>query len=162
MAKYNHSRRILNTQPTTIKSLLPGMIIRFNYSGANIFDSTPLVLLFYNEYRHISKSYNIHGLNINYITEYRLTKLFTLLSKTTSIRQVDKDEDNTNLLSEDYTRIYLPPLSKMETKSRSEALVEMKRMYKNKVKPLLRNISCYRTYDIRNISSLKAIKYKIG
>ena len=40
--------------------------------------------------------------------------------------------------------------------------MEMKRMYKNRVKPILKTDNCYRTYKLDRISSLKVIKYRLG
>ena len=64
--KYNHRRRILDWQHGKIRALYPGMIAQFNYSGDNIFDKSPLVLILWNDY----KNYNIHGKNLNFPCPY--------------------------------------------------------------------------------------------
>jgi len=158
MPKYNHIERIIGIQPAKINSLDPGMIIKFKYSGKNVSDKNPLVLFFWND----RSEKNIHGLNLNYLTNYKIKNLFESFGKTTTISQVDEDEDETTLLSEDYTRIDLPPITKMGTGTASEAKLEMKRMYKNRVKPILKTDNCYRTYKLDRISSLKVIKYRLG
>ena len=155
MSKYNHSTNIVGIQPAKINALEPGMIIRFKYSSKS--DNNPLVLFFWND----SHEKNIHGLNLNYLTNYKIKNLFESFGKTTTISQVDEDEDETTLLSEDYTRISLPPITKTQTKSVSEAKLEMKRMYKNRVKPILKTDDCYRTYKLDRISSLKVIRYRL-
>ena len=72
LLKYNHSRRIKDSQPAKIKSLLPGTIIQFYYEGIKIFDTRPLVLVLWNEY----KENKIHGINLNYMTEFKIKMLF--------------------------------------------------------------------------------------
>ena len=61
--RYNHSRRVNNLQPAKIKSLYPGTIVQFKYSGDKIFDKKPMVLVLWND-RGESK---IHGINLNYL-----------------------------------------------------------------------------------------------
>ena len=154
MSKYNHSSKIIGVQPAKINSLESGMIIRFKYSGKNVSDRNPLVLFIWND----GSEKNIHGLNLNYLTNYKIKNLFESFGETTIIKQVDEDE--TALLSEDYTRVSLPPITKTRTGTVSEAIVEMKRMYKNRVKPILKTDNIYRTYKIDRMSSIKVIKYK--
>ena len=86
--------------------------------------------------------------------------MFESFGEVTTIKQVDKDKDETTLLSEDYTQLDLPPITKTRTGTRSEEIVEMKRMYKNRVKPILKTNNIYRTYKIDRMSSIKVIKYK--
>ena len=156
--KYNHAEKIVGTQPAKINSLKPGMIIRFRYSGKNISDRNPLVLFFWND----GSEKNIHGLNLNYLTQYKITELFNSFGKTTLVSQVDKDDDDINLLGEDYTRVYLPPLTNTGTNSSSEVITEMKSMYKKRIKPVLKTTNCYRTYKLDRISSVKSIIYSLG
>ena len=65
--KYNHSRRIQDLQSARIKSLYPGTIVQFKYTGKDIFDKSPMVLVLWNDY---SES-KIHGINLNYLTEFK-------------------------------------------------------------------------------------------
>ena len=150
----NHASRIIGVQPAKIKSLESGMIIRFKYPSKS--DSSPLVLFIWND----SESKNIHGLNLNYLSNYKIKKMFESFGEVTNIKQVDEDEDETTLLSEDYTKIDLPPITKTQTGAKSEAILEMRRMYKNRVKPKLKTDNIYRTYKVNNMSSIKVIKYK--
>tara|TARA_Y100000034_G_C6768637_1_gene342787 strand:- start:99 stop:566 length:468 start_codon:yes stop_codon:yes gene_type:complete len=152
--KHNHVNRIIGVQPARIQSLESGMIIRFKYPSKS--DSTPLVLFIWND----SEYKNVHGLNLNYLNNYKIKKMFESFGEVTTIKQIDKDEDETTLLSEDYTQLDLPPLTKTQTGSVSEAKLEMKRMYKNRVKPILKTDNIYRTYKIDRMSSIKVIKYK--
>ena len=76
--KYNHRKRILNyTQTSTFKVVYPGMIFRFNYSGDNVFDGMPIVLVVWNDY--LEKK--IHGINLNYLTDHKIKKIFEQLIK---------------------------------------------------------------------------------
>lgn len=150
----NHANRIIGVQPAKINSLKPGMIIRFKYLGKNISDNNPLVLFFWDD------GQNIHGLNLNYLSNYKIKKMFESFGEVTNVKQVDEGEDNTTLLSEDYTKIDLPPITKTQTRAKSEAIIEMRRMYKNRVKPILKTDNIYRTYKVNSMSSIKVIKYK--
>ena len=152
--KHNHNSRIIGVQPARIKSLDAGMIIRFKYPSKS--DASPLVLFIWNDLEYK----NVHGLNLNYLSNYKIKKMFESFGEVTTIKQVDKDKDETTLLSEDYTQLDLPPITKTRTGTRSEEIVEMKRMYKNRVKPILKTNNIYRTYKIDRMSSIKVIKYK--
>ena len=72
--RYNHNRRVANLQPAKIKSIYPGTIIQFKYSGDNIFDKKPMVLVLWNDY---SES-KIHGINLNYLVESRIKILYII------------------------------------------------------------------------------------
>ena len=65
--KYNHSRRIKNLQPAKIKSIRPGTIVKFKYSGEDIFDVNPMVLILWNDFI----DNKIHGINLNYLSEFK-------------------------------------------------------------------------------------------
>ena len=69
--KYNHSRRVTDLQPAKIKSLYPGTIVQFKYSGDKVFDKKPMVLVLWNDY---SES-KIHGINLNYLSEDSIKKM---------------------------------------------------------------------------------------
>ena len=43
--KYNHKSLITSYQASPNKSIYPGMIVDFRYSGDNIFDKIPLIYL---------------------------------------------------------------------------------------------------------------------
>ena len=90
-------------------------------------------------------------------------QLVPLFASTLFSLQIDEDTDEFgNLISEDYTRVFLPPLLKTRTGTLSEQIVEMKRMYKSRIQPVLKTSNCYRTYDTTKISSLKLIEYQIN
>ena len=115
MNRFNHAKKIENTQPATIKSIIPGMIVTFKYVGKKISDKNPLILFLYND----SKNKLIDGLNLNYLSDYRFKKLFEGFKDRTKV--TTRDEDASNLLSENFTMISIPPISKLSRpKSSSE------------------------------------------
>ena len=146
--KYNHSRRIQDLQSARIKSLYPGTIVQFKYTGKDIFDKSPMVLVLWNDY---SES-KIHGINLNYLTEFKIKVLFEEIMERGNALVVEDQDDDTdyddnlpyrNLLKDPYTRLKLPtyredrggnPLSKSEAKRQSQMLYEkiVKRFLRNK------------------------------
>ena len=143
--KYNHSIRIKDLQSAKIKSLYPGTIVQFKYSGDKIFDKKPMVLILWNDY----KEYKIHGINLNYLMESKIKMLFEEIMERGN-RLVVEDQDDSeyddnlpyrNLLKDPYTRVKLPtyredrggnPLSK------SEAVKQMDRLYDKKLKKIVK------------------------
>ena len=142
--RYNHNRRVTGLQSAKIKSLYPGTIVQFKYSGDKIFDKKPMVLVLWNDY----SEYKIHGINLNYLIEFKIKMLFEELMEVkgnilTEEDQSDDFDDSLpyrNLLKDPYTRIKLPtykedrggnPLSK------SEAIKQMDRLYDKKLKKIV-------------------------
>ena len=166
--RYNHNRRVANLQPAKIKSIYPGTIIQFKYSGDNIFDKKPMVLVLWNDY---SES-KIHGINLNYLVESRIKILFEEIVEKGN-RLVIEDQDDSkyddnlpyrNLLRDPYTRIKLPtykedrggnPLSK------SEAMKQMDRLYEKKLKKIVKKHDIYRSYIQSKMGSIKVVTYDI-
>ena len=167
--KYNHSRRIQNLQPAKIKSLYPGTIVQFKYSGDKIFDKKPMVLVLWND-RGESK---IHGINLNYLIESKIKMLFEEIMERGNRLVVEDQDDDTdyddnlpyrNLLKDPYTRVKLPtyredrggnPLSK------SEAVKQMDRLYDKKLKRIVKKHDIYRSYFQNKMSTIKVVTYDI-
>ena len=176
---YQHKQNYQGVQPGKLKALYPGMVVEFKYSGKDIFDKRPLILLLYNEYG----KYNlVHALNLNYLQGSAVQKLFCsceLLHKGASVysnepirRTIQSqmgDYDDTmpyrNLLKESFTRIQLPtykekrggnPLSKLEAKK------QMNVLYEKVIKKILTRQDIYRTYTPSKMSSIKVITFKLG
>ena len=185
MAKYkfNHKSHYEGTQPAILKALVPGMIVNFNYSGKDIFDKTPLILLLYREGVGHGNSYDlVHGLNLNYLSPDMVQSLFctcellykgaNVYSKEPIHRAVQSqmgDYDDTlpnrNLLKENFTRIMLPtykenrggnPISKLEAKR------EMKVLYEKVIKRILSKHNIYRTYKQNKMKTIKVIQFRLG
>jgi len=167
--KYNHSRRIQNLQPAKIKSLYPGTIVQFKYSGDKIFDKKPMVLVLWND-RGESK---IHGINLNYLIESKIKMIFEEIMERGNRLVVEDQDDDTdyddnlpyrNLLKDPYTRVKLPtyredrggnPLSK------SEAVKQMDRLYDKKLKRIVKKHDIYRSYFQNKMSTIKVVTYDI-
>jgi len=167
--RYNHSRRIQDLQPAKLKSLYPGTIVQFKYTGKDIFDKKPMVLVLWNDY---SES-KIHGINLNYLTEYKVKLLFDeIMERGNILIEEDQDDDTDydddlpyrNLLKDPYTRLKLPtykedrggnPLSK------SEAVKQMDRLYEKKLKKIVKKNDIYRSYIQNKMSSIKVVTYDI-
>ena len=167
--KYNHSRRIQDLQSARIKSLYPGTIVQFKYTGKDIFDKSPMVLVLWNDY---SES-KIHGINLNYLTEFKIKMLFgEIMERGNILTEEDQDDDTDyddqlpyrDLLKDPYTRLKLPtykedrggnPLSK------SEAVTQMDRLYEKKLKNIVKRNDIYRSYMQKKMSSIKVVTYDI-
>ena len=167
--KYNHIRRIIGLQPAIIKSLYPGTIVQFKYSGDKVFDKKPMVLVLWNDY---SES-KIHGINLNYLIESKIKMIFEeIMEKGNRLIVEDQDDDTDyddqlpyrNLLKDPYTRVKLPtykedrggnPLSK------SEAVKQMDRLYDKKLKKIVKKNDIYRSYIQAKIREIKVVTYDI-
>jgi len=97
------------------------------------------------------------GLNLNYLSNHRLKILFDGFETRTSVSV--QGEEESNLLNEDYTFIEIPSPKKLQTKSKSEFVVEMSRMYKKFLKPKYSDI--YRSYKFDKIQSLKVVNIRV-
>ena len=167
--KYNHKRRIQDLQPANIKSLYPGTIIQFKYTGKNIFDKLPMVLVLWNDYTE-SK---IHGINLNYLTEFKIKMLFEEIMERGNALIVEDQDDDTdyddtlpyrNLLKDPYTRLKLPTYKENRggnPLSKSEALKQMDRLYEKKLKRVVKKHDIYRSYIQNKMSSIKVVTYDI-
>jgi len=177
--KYNHKQNYQGIQPGKLKALYPGMVVEFKYSGEDIFDKRPLILLLYKEY---GKYDLIHGLNLNYLQGSAVQRLFCsceLLHKgagvysnepirrTIQSQMGDYDDTmpNRNLLKEEFTRILLPtykenrggnPLGKVEAQR------QMKVLYEKVIKKVLTKHDIYRTYTPSKMREIKVVKFKLG
>ena len=173
---HNHKSKILARQPSTNKSLLPGMFITFKYNAKNVSDSNPIVLVLHNDI----KESKIHGINLNYMSDYMIKKIMDDLSEGASVYSEDEniitmedqdmvcDTDDSmpfrNMLREPYTRIKLPTY--METRegnplSRSESIKQMDILYEKKLKKTVKKRNIYRTYFSKKMSALQVIEYNI-
>ena len=175
--KYNHKRRIIDFQLAKIKAISPGTLIQFKYTGENIFDNKPVVLVLWND-KYESK---IHGINLNYLTEYKIKLLFEQLTeRKTSIsprweKDVIVEEDQTkiyddtlpyrNLLKDPYTRLKLPTYKEdrggNNPLSKSEAVKQMDTLYEKKLKRIVKKEDIYRSYLQKKMSNITVITYDI-
>ena len=167
--KFNHNRRISNLQPAKIKSLYPGTIVQFKYSGDKIFDKKPMVLVLWNDY----KESKIHGINLNYLIESKIKMLFDeIIERGNILTEEDQDDDTDyddtlpyrNLLKDPYTRLKLPTYKEIRggnPLSKSEAVKQMDRLYEKKLKNIVKKNDIYRSYMQKKMSSIKVVTYDI-
>ena len=173
--KYSHRRRILNTQPAKIKSLAPGMIVQFGYKGENIFDGRPLILLVWNEFW----KGRIHGINLNYLTEYKIKLIFDklmvgpekgvqddnpLIEEDQQANDYDDNLPYRNLLTEPYTRLKFSTFKEFRggnPLSKAQADRQMKVLYNEVLKKIMKRYDMYRTYKTKQMSTIKVIRYDV-
>ena len=180
VTKHNHKQSYQKTQPGKLKALYPGMITEFVYSGDKIFDRSPLVLVVYNEVYMGGDL--VHGINLNYLPESQVQKLFCtceLLHKGASVyskepirrtvqsQMGDYDDTlpNRNLLKEEFTRIMLPTYKEKRggnPLSQSEAKRQMKMLYEKILKKFIKKFDVYRSYKTSKMKTIKVVKYKLG
>ena len=171
MAKslYNHRSRIKDLQPAIIKAIYPGTIVEFKYSGEKIFDKKPMVLILWNDY----EDYKIHGINLNYLTEFKIKMLFNEIMERGNVL-VEEDQTSTddyddtlpyrNLLRDPYTRLKLPTYKEIRRGnplSKSEAIKQMDRLYEMKLKKIVKKHDIYRSYLQDKMSTIKVVTYDI-
>jgi hypothetical protein len=166
--RYNHNHRITDLQPAKIKSLYPGTIVKFRYSGNKVFDKTPVVLVLWNDYIE----YKIHGINLNYLTEFEIKLLFKELMEvkgnTLVVEDQSEEYDDTlpyrNLLKDPYTRIKLPTYKENRggnPLSKSQALTQMKNLYTKHLKKVIKKHDMYRSYFDNKMREPKVVTYDI-
>ena len=176
--KYNHRQKIKSRQPAKIKSIMPGMVIEFDYKGKNIFDKRPIILVLYNEYygrRQRGKNILMHSINLNYLTNSSISKFIKQLSTKELTKEeiaiVTKDPENEQkarsnrgLLRGTYTQILLPSFradfGDNKSLARSEVKVQMNIIYKKLIKRyLLEKVDVYRTYKIKNMKNIRVLLF---
>ena len=171
MAKslYNHRSRIKDLQPAIIKAIYPGTIVEFKYSGEKIFDKKPMVLILWNDY----EDYKIHGINLNYLTEFKIKMLFNeIMERGNVLVEEDQtspdDYDDTlpyrNLLRDPYTRLKLPTYKEIRRGnplSKSEAIRQMDMLYEKKLKRIVKKHDIYRSYIQNKMSHIRVVTYDI-
>jgi len=173
--KYNHRRRIEGMQPAKIKSLAPGMIVQFGYKGENIFDDRPLILLVWNEFW----KGRIHGINLNYLTEYKIKLIFDklipgpekgvhddnpLIEEDQQANDYDDNLPYRNLLTEPYTRLKFSTFKEFRggnPLSKAQADRQMKVLYNEVLKKIMKRYDMYRTYKTKQMSTIKVIRYDV-
>ena len=152
---YNHKAKIKGIQPLKLKVAQPGMLITFRYSGKDILDKNPLIVL-------LSQEKNlVEGLNINYLSDFKVSNLFRYFSQSVGVDDVEPE----GILSEGYTLINLPSYKRElggNPLAKSESVVKMKRLYEQVIKKkILRTDDIYRSYDIKKMRVIKAVRYDI-
>ena len=166
--KYNHGNRIIDFQLAKIKAISPGTVIQFKYTGEDIFDNKPMVLVLWND-KYESK---IHGINLNYLTEFKIKMLFDKIMERGNIL-IEEDQDDSkyddnlpyrNLLKDPYTRLKLPTYKENRggnPLSKAEALKQIDNLYEKKLKRIVKKEDIYRSYFQKKMNTIKVVTYDI-
>ena len=143
--KLNHNRRVIREQTLQESYLLPGMVVRFTYTSADVYDRRPLIVLL----QYDSSKNLIHGFNLNYLVESQVQQLFRL-----SQTIIPVQEENLLGMRYPYPRIQL-------TSKRKPSGVDGRLLY-NTLTPRNRYFKeSHRTYRLDKASSMKLITYKV-
>ena len=178
--RFQHKSNYQGRQPGKTKALVPGMIAQFKYSGEKIFDKNPLIMIIWND----RSGGLIHGVNLNYLPESQVQKLFCtceLLHKGASVysnqkitrkiqSQMDDYDDtlpNRNVLKEEFSRIMLPTYKEKQgggghPLGKAEAQRRMKMLYEKVLKKFINKFDVYRSYKKDKMKAIRVIKYKLG
>ena len=140
--RYNHLRRILNEIKIPEKSILPGMIIRFEYTKKGVFDVRPVILVLY------IKGDKVDGINLNYLNEYQVQRMFSIAQSLTPVL-----EENLLKLPVPYIRLQL-------STSRRASSISGKNIY-DIIKSGKEWIYAFRTYSFKVMTSPKVVNYKL-
>ena len=141
--KYNHIKSILKETKIPERSILPGMIIRFEYTKKDVFDVRPLVLVLSTDGNE-----TFDGINLNYMNETDLQRMFTVIQSLTPVI-----EENILKLEDPYTRLQLS--NRLRPSS-----ISGKNVYERiKVRDVWKN--AFRTYSFKVSTSPKLIDYDL-
>ena len=131
-----HRRNIISEKSTSKMKIVPGSIIRFSYSGKEVNDSRPLVLVLNPRWRG-----KLHGLNISYLKESNLKQLLNLIKETTQGR--------------------IKRLLKLRLPLLKADIGDPNKFYHSRLKSfLVGKPDCYRTYTYSGIGGVRIIDYK--
>ena len=140
--KHNHIKNILKEIKIPEKSILPGMIVRFEYTKKGVFDVRPLILVLSTE------SDKCDGINLNYMNEDELQRMFLVVQSLTPVI-----EENILKLQNPYMRLQLS--NRLRPSSISGKLV----YDRIKVKDVWKN--AFRTYSFKVLNSPKLVDYDL-
>ena len=138
--KYNHNKNVINEQASAKSKIQSGDIVMFNYSGKKVTTKRPMVLVLHPNWRGY-----LHGLNIDYIPESTLKKLWEM-TKVTLAGKVER-----------LTKLRLPLLK--------ADIGNPQTFYNQRLKKFLRSElgktgTAYRTYTISAVGSIKKVDYR--
>ena len=138
--KSQHRRNIISEKSTSKMKIVPGSIIRFSYSGKEVNDSRPLVLVLNPRWQG-----KLHGLNISYLRESNLKQLLQLVKETAQGR--------------------IKRLLKLRLPLLSADIGDPKKFYHSRLKGFLKSklgktSAAYRLYISSNISGVRIVDYK--
>ena len=139
-SKVNHKGNIINEVASTKGKIQSGDIVFFNYSGKNVTTKRPMVLVLHPNWKG-----HLHGLNLDYIPESTLKKLWEL-TKITVAGKVER-----------LVKLRLPLLKADIGNPQS--------FYKSRLKKFLtgqlgKTGIAYRTYSVSAVGGIKKVDYR--
>ena len=140
--KHNHIKKILRETKIPEKSILPGMIIRFEYTKKGVFDVRPVILVLDIE------GDKIYGINLNYLNEYQVQRMFSIIQSLIPVV-----EENILKLKKPYYRLQL------SSRLRPSA-ISGKNVY-DRIKGKIEFKNAFRTYSFRVLNSPKLVDYDL-
>jgi len=167
-SKYSHRDKILKLIPLKESKIRAGQIIEFRYSGTNIRDKRPLIMVMANGLTDRNVNTDkilLHGINLNYLSNYELDKLFEILSRnirgqSRELFQDERDERGRYVSPENsITRMAVP--GGIGSAAMTVLRPIMQEVYGSIAKPILSKNNSYRKYEIKNITGVKGIKFKL-
>ena len=141
-SKYNHIKKILRETKIPEKSILPGMIVRFEYTKAGVFDVRPVLLVLSVD------SNKVDGINLNYLNEYQVQRMFSIIQSLIPVIQ-----ENLLKLKQPYYRLQLS--SRLRPSS-----ISGKNVY-DRVKDKMEFKKAFRTYNLKVVTSAKLVDYDL-
>lgn len=138
--KVNHKRNIINEVASSKTKTQSGDIVFFNYSGKKVTTKRPMVLVLHPNWKG-----HLHGLNLDYIPQGTLKKLWEI-TKVTLAGKVQR-----------LTKLRLPLLK--------ADIGNPKSFYTSRLKKFLtselgKTGVAYRTYTVGSIGGLKKVDYR--
>lgn len=153
----NHRQFVLNREKVPIDRVFPGMIIEFQYrseggiQGTDKGDPRPMFFVLAKE----RQKRLLHGINLNYLPQHVLQRMFTLISKKVSVDYIPEGT-GFNFIRGAYTRVNIPLGNKIIPKN----------IYEQIIKPKILDVSddyqAYRTYKISKIGTSYVLNYKLN
>ena len=148
--RFNHKRITQKVEKIQINNLKLGTICQFNYGNINTTDKKPLILFL----GHDKSGKLVHGLNLNYMSEYEVNYLFGRMNASaTPGGELVKDTMETpgegpkEIREVQYYRLSLGDVFGRTGDQKSPT----KKLYDRYIKNFVSNRDVYRTYKVDNI-----------
>jgi len=152
----NHRQFVLNREKVPIDRVFPGMIVEFQYrSGKGLGneggDPRPMVFVLAKD----RPNRLLHGINLNYLPEQILQRMFTLMSRKVPVEYIPAGS-GFNFIKGAYIRANIPLGNKIIPKN----------LYEQIIKPKILNISddyeAYRTYKLSKVGVSYVLNYRLN
>ena len=145
-----HGSKIAYRQKIEFPEIRPGMIINFSYKKMDVFDKFPLILVLQRESIRGGASGLLHGLNLNYMYDSRISFMKTLLEKFAPITE------SKNVGSKKLRR----PFNQFGFSSTYRGINSTKNIFNKVIGPrILKTDDCYRSYQELKMKNMYVCMY---